>query len=662
MRFKVLQIVFLWALVISTVYAQEKTPLPEPLKYADTEINPYGFGLELVPAILPGGDLLSSIHLLGSGFYLSKLLGKDEKGSLIYQKPVYQEQLSEKIGRVKVVYLQENMPEFLAAAKQDKKWYFWQLSTSGDAVEILNPIPILVGGRPLTEDFTMLVVKDRTFILRVSDRVKDAYWPNRTNPWSFPPNPDIGFNKGYNTSGVWAGEKSVIYFEYAEQKAGSKGSFSAWKPVLRNGIPFKSIAYSSQAKLTPLDLLNKGQKQILFATDVDQLSLWNIDFSNGAITIDSLKLPDGIAQTIKDSYFSTPVTSTFPFNKKREGFVMGGNPGVLTEYYRDKQRWNTRPVLMKGGDLHVETLACPQWIDWDGDGIADIVSGDASGFLWFIKNYGTNENPIWRSSNKVKANGKTIHHQAGMTGSIQGPNEKRWGYLQPTVCDWDGDGLLDIVCNDITGMHMIYKNIGKAGNPVLTEPKPLLYLNQPYKAAWRSKPAVLSKKYMDDKNWKLLTSYLTINGKGELCLYKREISSPNSLIDEQILQNVNQQPVRIVGQAGHEGRATLAICDYNQDGIWDVIFGQGIHMSQSKIAPGAVPYSTAYLMINRGTNQKPIFDIPKPICQNNGLKINMDIHGCWISPILDKNDRLIDLLAGGEDGRFYLFRKPQVCE
>lgn len=524
-------------ILVCNTYAQEKLRLPEPLKYEDNEINQFGFGLELLPTILPSGNLLSSIMALGKGIYLSKFLGKDEQGALIYQKPMYQQELSEKIGSMKMVYLQSNTPQFLATTKKDNQWHFWQLNESGNALQLLNPTPVLVGGKPLTSDFTMLVVSNRTFILRTSDRVKGAYWPNRTNPWSFPPNPEIGFNKGYSNLGVWAGEKSTIYFEYAEQENGRKGSFGAWKSILRDGLPFKITVYSSQAKLTALDLLNKGQKQILFATDVDQLSLWDIHISKGDLSIDSLTLPMGITQTIKDSYFSTPVTSTLPISKKEEGFIMGGNPGVLTEYYRDKNKWNTRPVLMKGGDLHVETLAAPQWIDWDGDGYADIVAGDASGFLWFFKNYGTDEKPVWKSSKKLSVNGRIIHHQAGLTGSIQGPNEKRWGYLQPSVCDWDGDGLLDIVCNDITGQHVIYRNIGKAGNPVLAESKPLVYLNKPYKAAWRSKPVLLPLKYLQHKSKNQLAAYLAINGKGELCLYKREISAPNQLTKEQVLLN-----------------------------------------------------------------------------------------------------------------------------
>lgn len=625
-------------------------PLPEPLKYDDNAINPFGLGIDLIPAVLPSKNLLASTSLLGNGIYYSKFIGKRKNGELLYNKPTYQDDLSRKIGIVKIIYALDGNPQLFATNKANKQWNLWRLKETADDLDLTDPIPILVGGKRLTDDFTLITVKNSAFILRASEPNKIKYWPGGKNPWVYPPNPEIGFNKGYNASNQWAGDKTEIFFEYAEQEKGSECTFGPWKPVLRNGTPFKMMVYASQAKLHALDLLKAGKKQILFATDVDQLSLWDVNISEGKLTMDSLPLPQGIDHTIKNSYFSTPVTAT------EEGFILGGNPGVLTEYYKDKNLWKTRPVLMRGGDLHVETLVAPHWVDWDGDGASDIIAGDGTGYLWLIKNYGTDAKPLWKSSLKLKANGQVIQHQAGLTGSIQGPNEKRWGYLQPTVCDWDGDGLLDVVCNDITGNHIVYKNIGKPENPILAAKKPLFFLNQPYKAAWRSKPAVLPLKYMSDKNKNTLSSYLAINGKGELCLYQRDISSPNTLKNEQVMLNTDSEPVRIVGYAGHEGRATLAICDYNQDGIWDVLFGQGIHMSQSKIAPGAVPYATAYIMLNKGTNKRPLFDTPKPIYQANGLKINMDVHGCWVSPILDKNDKLVDLLAGGEDGRFYLFK------
>ncbi|MDR2283419.1 MAG: hypothetical protein LBE37_09430 [Sphingobacterium sp.] len=130
---------------------------------------------------------------------------------------------------------------------------------------------------------------------------------------------------------------------------------------------------------------------------------------------------------------------------------------------------------------------------------------------------------------------------------------------------------------------------------------------------------------------------------------------------EEVLKWQDGTPVKIVGEAGHEGRATLSICDFDQDGHWDILFGQGIHLFQSKAIPEARPYATAYLMRNIGTNEAPVFERPQVLCHDQGIPIDMDRHGCWVSPILTKDGGVESLLVGGEDGRFYLFKNIKIC-
>jgi hypothetical protein len=43
---------------------------------------------------------------------------------------------------------------------------------------------------------------------------------------------------------------------------------------------------------------------------------------------------------------------------------------------------------------------------------------------------------------------------------VQGPAEAKWGYTNPWVADWDLDGDLDILVNDIRGEVVCYQNIG----------------------------------------------------------------------------------------------------------------------------------------------------------------------------------------------------------
>ncbi|MEQ7802118.1 hypothetical protein ABDJ41_20145 [Pedobacter sp. ASV1-7] len=642
---------------INNAIGQETSELQAPLRYPDSLVTNFSFGLELTPTVLPSGNLLTNISLLGKGFYLSKLLGRTNDGALIYSRPQFLNHLSATIDQTKVVYLESDEPKLIASNKKNKHWQYYKANESKDNLTLTNPIDIKIDGKPLTGDFTIFRQKGKNYALKIR-AIKGNYWPGNQHPWGVPPNPDIGFNKGYDADGIWLGQKTIVQVSYTEQL--NDWNFSAWKTVFEDDKPFVINEYSSAIKLTVSDFLQNGQKQVLISYDVDKQTAYDIRISDKGMVFKLIRLPKGIPSTTKESYFSMPTTLTKAIDKSN-GFLLGGNPGTLTEFYSKNGVWNSRPVMVKGGDLHVQTLAVPNFIDWDNNGSADIIAGDASGFLWFIKNLGSTDLPVWDIPQKMLANGKLIHHQAGYSGSIQGPNEKRWGYLQPLVCDWDNDGLLDVVCNDITGKYLFYKNTGTKGAPVLAKAVPIMYLKKQYKAACRSKPALLPKKYLSDHSPKSLPSFVAINGEGNLCVYKRDSSAPNNIFNEQVLMSNNKEPVRIVGFAGHEGRATLGVCDYNSDGIWDVVFGQGVHMSQSKVAPGAKPYATAYIMVNKGTNEEPLFDIPKPICQENGKPINLDRHGAWIYPLLNDKDNLVDLFIGGEDGRFYHFKKVTLC-
>lgn len=644
----------------NTMLVSAQHNLPYPLEYKKDVITDFGFGLDATPTILPGKNMLFSISALGKGMYYSKYLGKTDNGSILYDRPVQLKRCTDFYSSSKLIYVEGGSPDFFAALSKNKQWAHFDLDEK-DSLNMLNPIMVTAGGKPITGDFTIVKNRDGIFLLKPSV-VGGTYWPGNQNPWVYPANQLIGFNKGYDKNGNWLGEKTVTHVIYAELIDKKKWAFGNFKKVKMNGEVFSMTAYSSPIILSTVNVLNKKEKQVLISWDVDNLSVFETGLVKGEFTFYPRKLPLEMEKRTRDIYFGSGITSTEPLYGKDKGFVQGGNPGILIEHYFDNKRWNQRPVKMKGGFLHVQTLSVPNWSDWDDDGVSDIVAGDASGYIWFFKNAGTEAQPAWQPGVKLKSGNKTIHHQAGYSGSIQGPNERRWGYTQPFVFDWDGDGLSDIVCNDITGNYVVYKNIGERTKPVLSETVPIIFKGEPFKAAWRSKPSYLPKLFSGDKDATKAEPLLAINSEGFVCMYPRNKKDPNVLLEEIGLLNKEGKPLRIVGFAGHEGRATLAVCDFNKDGVWDIMFGQGIHMFQSKEVPSAKPYATPYVMINKGTNQNPEFDQPMAICQSGGAPIKMDVHGCWISLILDKNYYVKKFLAGAENGMFYMFSNIQLCK
>ncbi|MFM9032591.1 MAG: FG-GAP repeat domain-containing protein, partial [Opitutaceae bacterium] len=117
-------------------------------------------------------------------------------------------------------------------------------------------------------------------------------------------------------------------------------------------------------------------------------------------------------------------------------------------------------------------LSAPVSVDWDGDGLEDLIAGNTAGYLGFIKNLGGN--PLrWAAPVYLAAGNQLARELAGPNGSIQGPAEAKWGYTNPAVADWDGDGLPDILTNGIWGRIIFYRNIGSRTEPRLASGQPL---------------------------------------------------------------------------------------------------------------------------------------------------------------------------------------------
>ncbi|MDR2283420.1 MAG: VCBS repeat-containing protein [Sphingobacterium sp.] len=512
--------IYIIALVLfaTGLYAQQSRVAP--LRYPENTISDYGFGLDIKPVVLSNGDLLVHIALLGNGFYRSKFIGRTEDGSLCYDRPVRLDELSKTYSLARSIVVQGEIFYFFMDIKK-KQW--WQVEfDNDDDLTIKEVKPLLIGGEPLIGgDFTIVHNREGTFLVKYSYvNEGKSYWPGNSNPWVYPPNTEIGFGKGFDEKGVWLGDKNRVQLSAAEASKLKDWQFGNYKKVQLDGQPFTLEFYQSPSKIYEAELSTGKEQQLLLTWGIDRMSLYDAGVIDGVLHLFEKKMPKGIPSVTKEIYSGAYATSTralYPNQKDRFGFILGGNPGILVEYYYDfiKKEWAIRPVKMKGGDLHIQTLAAVQWIDWDGDGIEDIIGGDSSGFIWFFKNKGTRDSPIWEVGVKLKASEQVIQHQAGATGSIQGPNERRWGYVQPLVVDWDGDGLLDIVCNDVTGAYQWYRNVGTKSMPKLSAVQSLKYGPAEFKGAWRSKPATIPAQYtaVDDK----LPPLLAINSQGLLC-------------------------------------------------------------------------------------------------------------------------------------------------
>lgn len=66
-------------------------------------------------------------------------------------------------------------------------------------------------------------------------------------------------------------------------------------------------------------------------------------------------------------------------------------------------------VQAGGGDLTVELISDPFMVDWDGDGLNDLIVGQfTGGKIRFYPNTGTNQNPAFSGYTFLQADGADI--------------------------------------------------------------------------------------------------------------------------------------------------------------------------------------------------------------------------------------------------------------
>jgi hypothetical protein len=91
-------------------------------------------------------------------------------------------------------------------------------------------------------------------------------------------------------------------------------------------------------------------------------------------------------------------------------------------------------------------------VDWDGDGLIDLLIGDIGGSVYLLRNEGTRQKYAFAKEQPLLAGGKPLQVQ---------------GDAGPFACDWDGDGKLDLLVGAGDGSVWFYRNIGTSKKPEL---------------------------------------------------------------------------------------------------------------------------------------------------------------------------------------------------
>jgi hypothetical protein len=402
----------------------------------------------------------------------------------------------------------------------------------------------------------------------------------------------------YNTSGISNGEPRYRYLIGWPRQGESKQITKTQREV-----------YFAMHGITGIDL-GKGHERDLI-TGSRQGNL--VYYRNKAVSgfdLDAKRLVSGQDGNALRHPSINPSVAAYP------GGLIACGEGSLY-FYRFTGQWTLMgapmfaepvSVLQEQADLYAGTLPSPTVADWNGDGVLDILAGNSEGFVLFFENIGSHDEPRFLPAVRVSAGGVEIQVQAGYSGSVQGQQEARWGYLSPNVIDWNDDGSPDLITGDITGDYQIYLNRGTKTEPKLDRAHPLYCDGIDLHGMWRCRPALAK----IDKRIALVI----VDGDDHFHLYWR--------VDDYNVEDggkLTLEDGKLIGTSGGiggmSGRCKLDFFDWDQDNRLDFIIGTGRVVSipdretgYPMPTVGKKTLGTPLVMLNKGTNENMKFTRP----------------------------------------------------
>lgn len=96
----------------------------------------------------------------------------------------------------------------------------------------------------------------------------------------------------------------------------------------------------------------------------------------------------------------------------------------------------------------------PFVVDWDGDWKKDLLVGDSEGHLYLYRNQGSDASPLFLKREEVTT----------VSGNLLAS-----GGLAPSMADWDGDGLPDLLVGNGDGTIRWVRNVGEPSQPAFED-------------------------------------------------------------------------------------------------------------------------------------------------------------------------------------------------
>ncbi|NQU76260.1 MAG: VCBS repeat-containing protein [Planctomycetes bacterium] len=281
-------------------------------------------------------------------------------------------------------------------------------------------------------------------------------------------------------------------------------------------------------------------------------------------------------------------------------------------------------IQASGVNIDVGNYSVPSFVDWNEDGLRDLVVGEqdvsGNGKVRVYLNTGTAGAPAFLWSTYVQAGG----------ADLQVPGSGCLGAF-PRVVDWDCDGKKDLLIGQSDGMVKFYANTASNEAPAFEAGAFLQVGDTKYNIDVGSRATIALSDWNNDGVRDLLLGEL--NGKVLLYVNEGTNAQPDFIVGIPLINGGNNLVVP-------SGRSSPAVFDMDGDGKKDLLTGN---------TDGQL-----LLYSNQGTDSAPVFSGYSYVTADG---VSIDLIGSRSRPFITDwtGDGIVDALLGASDGMVYLY-------
>lgn len=307
--------------------------------------------------------------------------------------------------------------------------------------------------------------------------------------------------------------------------------------------------------------------------------------------------------------------------------------------------FNDRGLLMaRGQPCSSGGFNSAEVADWEGDGDLDFIAGNEYGFVNLIENISRGSRTMFATVRQVLFVDGTPMRAVRWQFLNDGDPEWHLGQSKPTYVDWDGDGDRDLLVGNNTNRIAYFENTGSRVHPRFAPMRPLRHDGGEH-FSFRRRPAAVD--WDGDGLMGLVAAYGGTRDKVDptsrepVCLFRRYRDANGKL------RLKPGEPLRMAD--GTKFALTIPymsgfeVADWDCDGDYDVFTNEK---------------GSLLVYLNEGDNANPRFR--RQVLQLFGRPIRIGHHETSLKAVDWDRDGAVDLVAGGESGWIYFFRRAAL--